>query len=139
MPDDAFLSGVTAQTLAGGETTEIGAGSATLSLARATLGRDAKLSLSSAEGPILLALDAGEADMTAWGTAWVRRGEDGTSALADEAALTAGDGLLLQPDGLVALHGAGTEAVELLIVTVRAAPAAPSQGKSGGADPDPLQ
>lgn len=139
MPDDAFLSGVTVQTLAGGEAPAIGVGSATVSLARATLGPAAKLSLSSAEGPILVAIDAGEASMTAWGTAWVRRGEDGMSALTGEAALTAGDGLLLQPDGLVALHGAGTEAVELLIVTVRAAPAAPSQGKSGGADPDPLQ
>ena len=126
MPDDAFLSGVTTRTLAGGEATEIGAGSATVSVARATLGRDAKLSLSSVEGPILVAFDAGEADITAWGTAWLRRGEDGMSAMTDEATLAAGDGLLLQPDGLVALHGAGTEAVELLIVTVREAPAAPS-------------
>ena len=118
-PDDAFLSGVTAQTLAGGVATEIGVGSATVSLARATLGRDAKLSLSSAEGPILLAIDAGEADMTAWGTARVQRGADGMSAFTREATLAAGDGLLLEPGGLVALRGAGAEAVEALILVVR--------------------
>lgn len=91
-PDDAFLSGVTVQTLAGDVETEIGVGSVTVSVAGATLGRDAKLLLSSAEGPVLVAADAGEADMSAWGTAWARRGEDGMSALTDGATLVTGMG-----------------------------------------------
>ena len=100
LPDDAYPSGVTAQTLAGGEATEIGVGPATAALARATLARDARLTLSSAAGPVLAAIADGEADMTAWGTAWVRRGEDGMGAFTREATLAAGEGLLLEPGGL---------------------------------------
>ena len=124
-PEQALLSGVTAQTLVGGLATEVGVGSAAVSLGLATLARDARLSLASATGPILLAVDDGQVDMAAWGTVWVRRGENGMSVLTDQKMLAAGDGLLLERDGLATLHGtgAGTGAVEALILTVRQAPA----------------
>jgi hypothetical protein len=122
-------SGVSVQTLAGGLATNIGVGSGTVVLGRATLARDARLALTSTSGLVLLAVDAGEVDMAAWGTSWVRRGPDGTSTLSTlstGAALAAGDGLLLEPNGLAALRGAGAETAEALIVTVRQDPPAPS-------------
>ena len=123
-PEEAALSGlsgVSAQTLAGGLAAEVGVGSATVTLGRATLARDARLTLTSAAGPVLLVVDAGQADVAAWGMAWVRRGGDGISSVRSEATLVAGDGLLLPPDGLAMLHGAGAGAVEALILTVRPA------------------
>ena len=112
-------SGVAAQTLARGLAMTLDVGSATVSLGRATLARDARLSLTSAAGPVLLAVAAGELEISAWGTAWVRRGVDGMSAWRAEATLADGDGLLLHPNGLVALRGKGSRAVEVVVVTVR--------------------
>jgi predicted ester cyclase len=124
-PEEILPSGVSAQTLAGGLATKVGVGSASVSLGRATIGRDARLSLSSADGPVLLAVDDGDLDMAAWGTAWMRRGVDGGSVWTSEATLAAGDGLLLEPGGLAALRGAGTGSVEALILTVWDAPVLP--------------
>ncbi len=121
-PEEMLPSGVSAQTLAGGLATEVGVGSASVSLGRATMARDARLSLRSAAGPVLLAVDDGELDMAAWGTAWMRRGADGMSTWTSEATLAAGDGMLLEPGGLAALRGAGTEAVEALILVVTSLP-----------------
>jgi predicted ester cyclase len=120
--EEMLPSGVSAQTLAGGLATEVGVGSASVSLGRATMGRDARLSLSSADGPVLLAVEDGDLDVATWGTAWMRRGADGMSAWTSEATLAAGDGMLLEPGGLAALHGAGTEAVEALILVVTSLP-----------------
>jgi hypothetical protein len=118
-------SGVSVQTLAGGLATNIGVGSGTVVLGRATLARDARLALTSKTDLVLLAVDAGEVDMAAWGTAWVRRGPDGKSTVSTGATLAAGDGLLLEPNGLAALRGAGAETAEALIVTVRQESPAP--------------
>jgi hypothetical protein len=116
------------QTLAGGLATDVPIGPATLALEQVTLARGAALTLSSAEGPALLALDSGRLDLTTWGRAWVRRGSDGSSVAIDDALLDAGDGLLLHPGGMALLDAADAESAVTLVVRVR-----PEQGR----DPSP--
>jgi predicted SnoaL-like aldol condensation-catalyzing enzyme len=115
--------GVISQTLAGGMATDLPIGPALLTLEQITLARSASLSLSSVEGPALLALDSGRLDLAAWGRAWVQRGSDGGSIATDEARLAAGDGLQLHPGGLSVLSNASDEAAVALVLTIRPAQA----------------
>jgi hypothetical protein len=119
-------AGVSSQTLAGELATARGVESITVTLQRTALGREARLSLTSAAGPVLLAMDAGQAAMAADGTAWVRRGKLGVSALTGEATLAAGEGLLLETGGQATLDSAGGGGVEAIVLAVSQGAAAPS-------------
>jgi hypothetical protein len=114
-------AGVTQQTLAGDLAAEVGLGPLTVSLARVTLGRHAQLAVSSAAGPILLAVDTGRLAGPVWGTAWARRASDGSSAGTHLPSLAMGDGLLLQPGGVAALHNDGATPVEALVLALQPA------------------
>ena len=120
--------------LAGGLATDVGVGQATLTLGKLTLARHAQLSLSSAAGPILIAVDAGRLDVSAWGMAWgrgwVRRGTDGMSIAVDEAAVGEGDGLLLHPGGTITLRNGGGKPAVVLVLTLRSGPASPPVGRA---------
>jgi hypothetical protein len=119
-------AGVTQQTLAGDLAAEVGLGPLAVSLARVTLGRHAPLAVSSAAGPILLAVDTGRLAGPVWGTAWARRASDGVSAGTHGAKLASGDGLLLQRGAVAAFRSDGAAPVEALVLTlqpaIRAAP-----------------
>ena len=133
---DALPFDVTAETLAGGLATEVRPGPAILSLERAALARNARLSAAGTEGPTLVFSEAGRLSVAATGGGWVRRGADGMSVAADEAVLAAGDGALLHPGGLAALWNADDGPAVALVVTLRPvagamAPAAP-RGYSEG-------
>jgi predicted SnoaL-like aldol condensation-catalyzing enzyme len=120
--------------LAGGLATDVGVGQATLTLGQLTLARHAQLSLSSAAGPILIAVDAGRLDVSAWGMTWgrgwVRRGTDGMSIAVDEAAVGEGDGLLLHPGGTITLRNGGGKPAVVLVLTLRSGPASPPVGRA---------
>ena len=111
--------GVVRQTLAGGQATDVPIGSATLVLEQMTLAPNAWVSLPSAKGPTLLAVESGHLDVEAWGRAWMRRGSGGVSADTDEALLEVGDGLQLHPDSLTLLHNPDGEPAVSLVLTLR--------------------
>src|SRR5918993_1162735 len=104
---DELPPGVASQILAGGLATDVRVGVATLALAQVTLARNAQLSLSSADGPALIAVEGGHLTVETWGGAWLRRGSDGMSVAPDEQVMARGDGLLMHQDGLTTLQIAG--------------------------------
>ena len=115
--------GVEVQILAGDLATRLGSGSVTVALEQITLAPDAGLNLSSAEGPILVAVETGQLEAAVWGTAWVRRGSDGMSTAVDEATIAEGDGLLLHPGALIHVRNAGDKPAAVLILMLRPVPA----------------
>jgi predicted SnoaL-like aldol condensation-catalyzing enzyme len=123
LDSEQLPSGVTRQILAGDLATRTGVGTATLALDRLSLARRARLSMSSGQGPVLLAVETGRLGAAVWGTAWMRRGADGVSVQRGSGDLTAGDGLLLHPGGLVAVQNAGDGPSDVLVLTLRPEPA----------------
>jgi hypothetical protein len=117
---DVLPPGVTSQTLAGGLSTNVRMGPAELVLAQVTLARNARLSLSSADGPVLVAVESGRLTVEPWGRGWLRRGRDGGSVGLDEEVMARGDGLMLHQGGLVTLQIAGDGPVVLHVLTLRA-------------------
>jgi hypothetical protein len=112
--------GVDGQTLAGNLSTDVRMGPAELVLAQVTLARNARLSLSSADGPVLVAVESGRLTVEPWGRGWLRRGSDGVSAGLDEQMMAGGDGLMLHQGGLATLQIAGDGPAVLHILTLRA-------------------
>jgi predicted SnoaL-like aldol condensation-catalyzing enzyme len=133
---DDLLDTSPGQILAGGLATDVRVGPAMLVLGQLTLGRNAQVFLSSAEGPLLIALDDGRLDVSAWGTTWgklwVRRGSGGTSRAVNAAQVAGGDGLLLHRDGLIRLRNVGGQPASVLVLTLRSVPTS-SQGVAGKA------
>ena len=78
--------GVKVQILAGDLATRLGSGKVTIAMEQISLAPDADVSLSSAAGPILVAVETAQLEAAAWGTAWVRNSRDGMS-VASHAAL----------------------------------------------------
>ena len=111
-------SGVTAQVLAGDLATNLGTGSVTVTLEQIAFAPDAGLNLWSTQGPILVAVEGGQLEATALGTAWVRRSRDGMSVASRADVLTTENGMLLQPDGVVALRNGEQQPVHALVVTI---------------------
>ena len=114
-----LASGVTAQILAGNLATSLGPGPVTVRLERLTFAAHAGLNLWSTQGPLLVAVERGNVKATVSGTAWVRRNRDGMSASTRLANLTTEQGLLLQPDGVVALHNGEQNLGQALVVTIQ--------------------
>lgn len=113
--------GVTSQTLAGDVATDVPIGAALLALGEVRLSGGAQLSLSAADGPILVAVDAGQLDVLSSEPAWMRSGDDGTSGPASIAVLAASDGALLHPGSFTLLRNAGDAPVSAVIVTLQSA------------------
>jgi predicted SnoaL-like aldol condensation-catalyzing enzyme len=115
---ESLPSGVKVQDLAGTRATEVRFGRITLTLDRIMLARDAQLSVSTGEGPLLIAIEAGHLDATFWGSAWVRNGSTGRSTSSRQASPAAGDAVVLQPDSLLILHPDGDHPAEMLVLTL---------------------
>lgn len=111
--------GVTVQILAGALATRLGSGAVTVALEQITLAPDADLTLSSAEGPILVAVETGALEAATWGTAWVRNSRDGMSVASRAARLSAENGLLLETGGMVALRNDDEQSAQALVVTIQ--------------------
>ena len=119
-PDVKQLSdGVTAQVLAGDRLPICGTGSVTVTIEQISLAPDARLNLWSTDGPILVAVETGQLEAAAFGAAWVRRSRDGMSVASREDVLNPEKGLLLQPDGMVALRNGEQGSADALVVTFR--------------------
>jgi predicted ester cyclase len=116
---DVFPPGVDSQTLAGNLSTDVRMGPAELVLGQVTLARHARLSLSSADGPVLVAVESGRLTVEPWGRGWLRRGSDGVSVGLDEQMMTRGDGLMLHQGGLATLQIAGDGPAVLHVLTLR--------------------
>jgi hypothetical protein len=116
----ALPSGVTVQVLAGDLATDLGSGPVAVTLEQIACAPNAGLNLSSTDGPILVAVEAGQLDATAWGAAWLRRHRGGMSVASRADSLTTDNGMLLQPGGVVALRNGEQQLVSALVVTVRA-------------------
>lgn len=112
---------VSAAVLAGDLVTDIDPGSAILELGHVTLAPRARMMISSLDGPTLLALDAGQPEVTAWGRAHLRRGRDGMSVSLERSTLAPGDGVLLHPGSSLALQNTGSDTVRALVLTIRPA------------------
>jgi predicted SnoaL-like aldol condensation-catalyzing enzyme len=109
--------GPTVETLAGGQWVAL-PGDATLAIGRATLPAGASVARHSVLGADLLSVEAGELALTVESSgAWVRRGADGRSTLAETAILGAGEGALVRCCEASYL-GAGADPLMLLIVTI---------------------
>jgi hypothetical protein len=117
---DELPSGVAGQILAGGLATDVRVGAATLALGQVTLARNARLSLSSADGPVLIAVESGHLTVETWGRAWLRRGSDGMSVAPDEQVMARGDGLLMHQGGLATFQIAGDGPAIVHVLTLRA-------------------
>jgi hypothetical protein len=116
---DALPPGVDDQTLAGNLSTDVRMGPAELVLAQVTLARHARLSLSSADGPVLVAVESGRLTVEPWGRGWLRQGSDGGIVGLEEQMLAGRDGLLLHQGGLATLQIAGDGPAVLLVLTLR--------------------
>ena len=112
--------GVAGRTLVGGLATDVRVGPAALTLAQVTLARNARLSLSSADGPVLIAAESGHLAVETWGRGWLRQGSDGMSGDPDEQVMAGGDGLLMHQDGLTTLQTAGDGPAVVHVLTLRA-------------------
>jgi hypothetical protein len=119
-PVDVLPPGVAGQTLAGGLATDVRVGAAELALGQVTLARNAQLSLSSADGPALIAVEGGHLTVETWGRAWLRRGSDGMSVDSDEQVMARGDGLLMHQGGLATLRIAGDGPAVVHVLALRA-------------------
>ena len=117
---DNLPPGVVGQTLAGGLATDVRVGPAALALAQVTLARNARLSLSIADGPVLIAVETGHLTVETWGRGWLRRGSDGMSVDPHEQVMARGDGLLMHQGGLATLQIAGDGPAVLHVLTLRA-------------------
>ncbi|HEX2280828.1 MAG TPA: ester cyclase [Thermomicrobiales bacterium] len=111
--------GVAGQTLAGGLATDIQMGPAALVLGQVTLARNARLSLSSTDGPTLMAVETGHLTVETWGRAWLRRGRDGMSVDPREQLMARGDGLLMHQGGLTRFHNGGDNPAVVHVLTLR--------------------
>ena len=111
--------GITVQILAGDLATRLGSGAVTIVLEQISLAPDADLSLSSAEGPILVAVETAQLEAAAWGTAWVRDSRDGMSVASHAALLTTENGMLLEPGGVVTLHNDDERSAQALVVAIQ--------------------
>jgi ketosteroid isomerase-like protein len=116
--EETLPPGVVRQTLAGGLATDVGVGRADLALAQVTLARNARLSLSSADGPVLIAVETGHLSIGTWGRGWLRRGSDGVSGAPDEQSMARGDGLLMHQGGLATLQIAGDGPAVVHVLTL---------------------
>ena len=125
---DELPPGVAGQILAGGLATDVRVGAATLALGQVTLARNARLSLSSADGPALIAVETGRLTVETWGRGWLRRGSDGMSVAPNEQVMARGDGLLMHQDGLTTLQIAGDGPAVVHILTLRALETSQSVG-----------
>jgi mannose-6-phosphate isomerase-like protein (cupin superfamily) len=112
---------VTQRTIAGGLASEVGVGPTVLELGRVTLAPHAQLSVTSATGPTLIALDDGDAHVATWGRAWIHRGSDGMSSDIDETDLRPGDGVLLHPRGHLLIENRGDATASALVLTLHPA------------------
>jgi ketosteroid isomerase-like protein len=112
--------GVTGQTLAGGLATDVRIGAAALALGQVTLARNARLSLSSVDGPLLVAVESGHLTVETWGRGWLRRGSDGMSVDPDEQVMARGDGLLMHQGGLATVQIAGDGPAVVHVLTLHA-------------------
>ncbi len=117
---DILPPGVANQTLAGGLATDLQVGPAALALGQMTLARNARLSLSSADGPVLIAVEDGHLTVETWGRAWLRRASDGMSVDPNEQVMALGDGLLIHQGGLATLQIAGDGPAIVHVLTLRA-------------------
>jgi hypothetical protein len=120
--------GVTGQILAGGLATDVRVGPAVLALGQVTLARNARLSLSSADGPVLVAVEGGHLTVETWGGGWLRRGSDGVSVALNEQVMARGDGLMMHQGGLATLQIAGDGPAVVHILTLRALETSQSAG-----------
>ena len=111
--------GITVQILAGDLATSLGSGAVTIVLGQISLAPDANVSLSSAEGPILVAVEMAQLEAAVWGTAWIRNSKDGMSVASHAALLTAENGMLLEPGGVVTLHNDDERPAQALVVTIQ--------------------
>jgi hypothetical protein len=93
-----------------------------------TLARNARLSLSSTDGPVLIAVESGHLTVETWGGAWLRRGSDGMSLHPDEQVMARGDGLLMHQGGLATLQIAGDGPAVIHVLTLRALETSQSDG-----------
>ena len=125
---DVLPPGVNGQTLAGDLSTDVRMGSAELVVAQVTLARNARLSLSSADGPVLVAVESGRLTVEPWGRGWLRRGSDGVSVDLNEQMMAPGDGLLMHQGGLTTLQIAGDGPAIVHILTLRALETSQSAG-----------
>jgi ketosteroid isomerase-like protein len=116
---DVLPPGVDGQTLAGNLSTDVRMGPAELVLAQATLARDARLSLSSADGPVLVAVERGRLTVEPWGRGWLRRGSYGGSVGLDEEVMARRDGLMMHQGGLATLQIAGDGPAVLYVLALR--------------------
>jgi predicted SnoaL-like aldol condensation-catalyzing enzyme len=119
-PADDLPPGVSRRTLAGGLATDVQVGPAALVLGQVTLARNARISLSSAEGPALIAVGTGRLIVESWGRAWLMRGSDGMSVDPDGQTMASGDGLLMHQGGLTVVHVAGDGPALVHILTLPA-------------------
>ena len=117
---EVLPEGVARQTLAGGLATDVRVGPAALVLAQVTLARNARLSISSADGPVLIAVEGGHLPVETWGRSWLRRGGDGVSVAPDHQVMAGGDGLLMHRGGLATLQIAGDGPAVVHVLTLHA-------------------
>lgn len=110
--------GITSHLLAGDLATEVRGGQMTLTLGKVTMAHQARLAISSVEGPTLVALDRGESHVTSWGRVWFRRGSDGMSISSAEETLEAGDGIFLHPMSHVSIQ-TGEIPITAIVVALR--------------------
>jgi predicted SnoaL-like aldol condensation-catalyzing enzyme len=116
---DTLPPDITRQTLASGVTTDISVGPASLTLAQVVLARSGQLSLSSIQGPTLVAVDSGHLAMVASEPAWVWSGVDGVNRVGHEAHLEPGDGALQHAESMTVLSNVGGNPVVALVLTLR--------------------
>lgn len=119
-PARPLATGVTMQVLAGDLATGIASGPVRIALEQIALTPQASLTLASTEGPIMVAVETGQVEATAWGTAWLRRQRNGMSSSVRAAiALDPESGLLLQQRGVVTLRNQERAPAQALVLTVR--------------------
>ena len=114
--------------LAGGLAADVGIVPTALTLEQMTIARGTQLTLGRAEGPILVAVDAGHLSMVDSEPAWIWSGVDGVNRGGHVASLAPGDGVLQSGDGVMVLQNVGYGPVVALILTLRPAQASAPGG-----------
>lgn len=117
---------VAGQTLAGGMATDVRVGAVAVTLGQMILARGSQLSLARAEGPTLIAVDAGQLRVATSEPAWIWSGDHGTNRQGRETGLAAGDGSLLGARNMAALRTVGDDPVVVLVLTLRRSSDAPT-------------
>jgi hypothetical protein len=113
---------------------DVGIGPTVLTLEQITLARGTQLSLSSAAGPILIAVDTGHLSMVNSEPAWIWSGADSINRRRQEANLAQGDGVLQSAGGVMMLRNVGDDPVVALVLTVRPVQASASVVAPGAAE-----